>query len=205
MTFLEIMQRVAKNAGIDIPATTASTDPDRIKIALFINETGKELARRVDWRSLRKTVTLTGDGTSNSHTIAADFARLPEGMAVRCDGTPVRGSLTTEEWFSLEPVEGSPRYFFLDSRNIGFYPYLPSGKQVTVQYQSARWVTEPGTQGFEEMTNDAQDTPLNGDLIAFGAYVRWRRHIGKDFADHQAEFEAMLADIAKAEGGVRAP
>ena len=205
MTFLEIMKDVAKNAGLDVPVTVTTGDPDQVKLSQFINETGRELARRVDWGALRKEITLTGDGTPNLASIAPDYDRLPAGLAVTADMSPVRGSLTADEWFSLAPIEGTPRYFYLKDSRIGLYPYLSVGKAVRIQYQSERWVVEPGTQGFDEMTKDGQETPLDGNLIVTGAIVRWRRHIGKDFADYLEEFEAQLADIARANGGVRNP
>ena len=205
MTFLEIMKQVARNAGLEEPVTVTSTEPDIVKMSQFINETGREVARRVDWGSLRKVVTLTGSGSGGTVEIAPDYDRLPAGLSVVSNSMPVRGSLTVDEWFSLTPTEGQPRYFYLQGKRIGLYPYLALGKTVRVQYQSSRWVTETGTQGFDAMTKDNQDTPLDGGLIVSGAVARWRRHIGKEFSDYLSEFEAMLTDKAQFDGGIRQP
>lgn len=205
MTFLEIMTDVAKNAGIEAPATVATLDPDQTKLGQFINETGREIARRVDWSALRKATTLTGTGLASEFTIANDFDRLPIGLAVMVGVATVRGSLTADEWFALDPREGTPKYFHLKNSKMSFYPYAEAGETIRVQYQSNRWVTEEATSGFDTMTKDIQDSPLSGHLIVAGAVWRWRRHIGKEFADYLAEFEALLADKARYDGGVRSP
>lgn len=205
MTFLDIMKDVAKNAGLEMPVTVATLDPDQVKLGQFINETGREIARRVDWGALRKIVTITGSGTAGEQDIAPDYDRLPAGLSVMSGMFPVRGSLTSDEWFSLDPATGQPRYFYLKGSRIGFYPFPKVGQNVRVQYQSKRWVVESGTQGFDTMTKDAQDTLLSPELMVAGAVWRWRRHMGKEFADYLAEFESILTDKAQADGGVRAP
>lgn len=205
MTFLEIMRDVAKNAGISLPMTVSTNDPDQVKLGQFINEAGREIARRVDWGALRKTATISGTGQQEEFTIAADFDRLTAGLSVLSEDGPVRGSLTADEWFALTHVEGTPRYFMQRGDKISLWPYLGAGKTATVQYQSNRWVTEEATNGFDTMTKDNQETVLPEYLIVAGAVWRWRRHVGKDFADYLGEYEAMLAEEARADGGVRTP
>lgn len=206
MTFLSIMRAVAKNAGIAVPATTQGTSDDQIKLAQFINEAGAEIARRVDWGVLREIATITGTGSPDEFPIAAGggFSRLARGACVVHDGEPVRGSLTADEWLMITPAEGVPRYFYLRGASISFHPYLENAAQARVQYQSDRWASQGGTP-VDRMTLDDDEARVPGDLVEAGAVWRWRRHVGKDFADHMAEFEAMLADRAQFDGGVRSP
>lgn len=202
MNFLSIMKAVAVNAGIEVPTTTGSSDADHVKLAEFINESGRELVRRVDWGPLRKTATITGTGTATDYQIAPDFDRLTMGMNVAFGMNAVRGSLTPDEWFSLPPVEGAPRYYYLKGSRLAFYPYLASGAVVRVQYQSSRWVNN-GAKSTLEVDSDTAMIPH--DLVKMGAVWRWRRHIGKDFADQLAEFEAALVDRARGDSAVRLP
>lgn len=202
MSFLTVVQAVAKNAGLRVPQTISMSDADQVKLAEFINETGLELARRVDWGALRKIATITSLGTDSEYSIAADFDRLSIGANVAWSGTVLRGSLTADEWFVLEPVQGDPRYFYLRNEKLGFYPYPAISETVRVQYQSKNWA-KGGTATALEV--DA-DTALVPDLLLeLGGIWRWRRHVGKDYSDHMAEFEAALIDRAKFDGGVRSP
>lgn len=201
MTFLSVMQNLATNASVAIPTTAGQNDADSTKFREFINEAGKEIARRVDWSALRKTATLTGTGASIPHTIADDYDRLARGLNVVADGQPVRGSLTQDEWFGLDPVEGTPRYFYLANSQMAFWPYLANAETARVQYQSKNWVSGDK----DEMTTDNDTALFDENLLLLGALWRWRRHVAKDFADNMAEFEAALADRASFDGGVRQP
>lgn len=202
MSFLTVMAAVAKNAGINAPTSASLNNADQIKLAEFINEAGVEIVRRVDWAALRKSTVIIGQGTPTPYDIADDFSRLTIGLSVSANGMPVRGSLTADEWFSLLPVEGQPRYFFLQAGRIAFYPYPPIGVSMPLQYQSFNWVNEGAKDRFSE---DGDVAMIPETLLELGGIWRWRRHVGKDYADHAAEFEAALADEAKFDGGVRAP
>lgn len=201
MTFLTIMQTVATNAGIEV-TTTGSNDADHVKLAQFINEAGQELARRVDWGPLRKITTIAGTGAAVDHPLPADLDRLAMGMNVSYAGSPVRGSLTPDEWMSLAPIKGAPRYYYLSGSKISFYPYLATGSEVRLQYQSKNWVNNGAKAA---LTIDTDTSLISEDLIAMGATWRWRRHVGKDFSDYLAEFEAVLVDRAKFDSAVRLP
>lgn len=199
MTYATIMRAVSINCGITPITTTGSAEPDHVKLGQFINDAGAEIARRVDWGALRKTATLAGTGAATDHALVADFSRLSQGLCVVAGVNPVRGSLTADEWASLAPVEGTPRYFYLRGGTISLYPFLASGSEAKVHYLSSNWVD-----GNKAVMTDDGDKPLfSDDLIIANATARWRRHIGKDYSDHLAEFEAMLADRARFDGGVR--
>lgn len=204
MSFLTIMQAVAKNAGIEVPSTTGANDADHVKLAQFINEAGQELVRRADWGTLRKVVTLPGTGTASEYNIAPDFDRLCMGMTVAHGINAVRGSLTSDEWFSLPAVKGDPRYYHLRGARIGFYPYPATGSEIRVQYQSKNWVNN-GATSASKMTIDTDVALIPEDLIEMGAIWRWRRHVGKDFSDQVSEFEAAFVDRARSDSPVRLP
>ena len=204
MNMLAMMQAVAKNAGIEVPISLDNTDANHVLMVQFLNEAGEEVARRVDWGALRKTATLSGTGSADSFPLPDDYDRLPPGLSVISSGAPVRGSVTADEWLFLTPIAGDPRYFYLAGSRVAFYPYLRSGAAATVQYQSTNWaLSDVGPQGAMVIAEDRALVP--DDLLVAGAIWRWRRHVGKDYADHTAEFEAMLADRARFDGGVRQP
>lgn len=201
MSLLSIAKSIAVNVGISAPAAVLSTnDPDAQKIVEFTQAAGEEIARRVDWGALRKTATITGDGTNNTFSIANDFARLVPGNSITVGGVPVRTGMTADEWNSLTPVQGTPRYAYLTGSVIAFYPYLASGSTASVLYQSKNWCGEGDAWGADSDTALIPET-----LIKQGALWRWRRQLGQDFQDFLAEFEASLAEQAKMDDGMRLP
>lgn len=201
MSLLSMARYVAINASLEPPVSVEGQEDDEVKLVQFINESGAECARRVDWSALRKRVSIVGDDVTALHKLPADFARFVRGLSVTFDGEPVRGGLTSDEWFALPPTVGAPRYFYHSDCDIGFFPILPLSESASVQFISCNWVK--GDKG--RMTKNEEQSLVNEDLISRGALWRMRRHIGADYQDYLAEFEAMLSDMATADGGVRLP
>lgn len=192
MTLLTICQTLAKDVGRMVPDVVATSGKrDWIEAVNMSNATGEELARRVDWGQLTKTTTLTGDGTNKKFTMPEGFSRIVAGEGVKGSNGAVR-PLTRAEWADLTPVEGVPRYFLLEGDGVTLWPYLASGETVTVYYQSKNWCSNGGS----TWTADTETALIDEALMAKGLIVRWRRQKGMQYADHEAEYEAAVADLA---------
>lgn len=202
MSLKEAIQNVAKNVGIEPPdLVLGNNEPDCVKLLQFANETGQELARRVDWAKMRKTRQIEGTGFAALFDLPADYVRMVEGWGLTQNGEPVRGGITADEWNSLPPVEGPPRYFLIVGQQIGFYPYPAEGQQVMANYVSAGWTSAGGA----TFAADTETTLFPERLLEMGTIWRQKRHIGADYSDYLAEFEAALTDLAAFDGGVRQP
>ena len=200
MTLLTIAQGVAKEVGIAVPTqVVGSSDRSMVEMLSLANETGEELARRVDWGQLTASATLTGDGTQLAHSMPSGFSRLTQGIAVvTATGTYAR-PLMQAEWAALTAVEGVPRYFILRDNVIRLWPHLANAVTATANYQTGFWCSN-GTAGF---TADDETSLINEDLFRKALEVRWRRQKGMPYADQEAEFEAALADLAQFNGRAR--
>ena len=157
----------------------------------FANETGEELARRVDWGALQASTTLTGDGTNKVHALPAGFSRLSRGVSVKTSSGILR-PLSRAEWGTLTAVQGTPRYFLLEGAEVTLWPYLANAATATASYQTGYW-TSAGSDAF---TVDTQTSLIDEDLFLKGLIVRWRRQKGMPYQDEEAEFEAALQDFA---------
>lgn len=202
MTILEIIQAVAKNVGVDVPSqAVANTDREYVNLIRFSEEAAEELTRRVDWGALRATTTIIGTGTNDDFALPAAFSRLTMGNAVSASGAPVRGGISQDEWFTLTPVEGTPRYFRLGTDTMSFYPFPASAATVSVSYQSKNWCSN----GSDGWTADAETPLVPADLVVKGTIWRFKRNLGQDFSDYLGEFEAALADRANFDTRARTP
>ena len=192
MSLLTIAQGLARNVGMQVPTSVVGSTMREWQEALqFANETGEELARRVDWGALQASATLTGDGTNKVHALPAGFSRLTKGIAIRTATATLR-PLSQAEWGGLTPVQGTPRYFLLEGSNVTLWPFLANAETVTASYQSQYW-TSAGSDAF---TVDSQTSLIDEDLFLKGLIARWRRQKGMDYADFEAEYEAALQDFA---------
>lgn len=202
MSLSDIARAVAINCSLQVPsAVVSSDDPDTIKIQQFAKEAADEIARRVDWGELRMRTGVIGTGANDDLLINSDFSRLTRGLSVTYNGAPVRGGVSPDEWASLSPVEGAPRYFRLIGERISFYPFLPTDEQAVIVWQTRNWC-DNGTANWQADT----DSPLFPEnLVTKGALWRMKRHLGLDYQDYVAEFEAALADYASFDDGMRLP
>jgi hypothetical protein len=192
LTLLTIAAGLAKNVGLNVPdAVISSPDRQWVEAAQFANETGEELARRVDWGQLQSTATLTGTGAAVAHALPSDFSRMNAGIAITASGAIVR-PLTRAEWSNLTPVEGVPRYFLLEGNTVQLWPYLANAATASVQYQSKNWCSAGA-----EFVADTDTVLVDESLFVKGLVVRWRRQKQMDYADMEAEYEAALADLAR--------
>lgn len=193
MTLLTIAQGLAKNVGMQVPTSVVGNSArEWVEALQFVNETGEELARRVDWGQLQATTTLTGTGSNTVHALPSGFARLNQGVCVRSGTSAVR-PLSRAEWNTLDPVQGTPRYFLLEGAEMTLWPFLANAATVTVQYQSKNW-TSAGSSAF---TVDTQTSLIDEDLMLKGLIVRWRRQKGIPYQDEEAEYEAAIQDFAR--------
>lgn len=191
MSLLTICQNVARSVGVAVPTQIAgNTDRTATVLLSLANETGEELARRVDWGQLTAAQTLTGDGTDLTFSLPTAFSRIVRGVGVTGAGGIVR-PLTRAEWGTLSAVEGAPRYFLLENRSFTLWPYLANGETVEVTYQSKNW-----SSSGENFAADDDTSLIDEDLFAKFLEVRWRRTQGMEFADQEAEAEGALLDFA---------
>lgn len=192
MSLLSICKALAHNVGMTAPDVVISSPFRQWQEAVqFANETGEELARRVDWGQLQATETLTGDGTNKVHALPVLFSRLNMGVCVTA-GTSIVRPLSRAEWNTLQPVEGLPRYFILEGAEITLWPFLAPSATATVQYQTKAWCSN-GTGAFAA---DEDTSLIDEALFSRALIVRWRRQKGMPYADQEAEFEASLSQLA---------
>lgn len=182
MSLLSIATQAALNVGLPVPSRVIGA-PGRewAEMLQMANETGDDLASRVQWGTLTQTALTTGGD------MPADFDRLIDGICVWAGGKIVR-SLTLSEWVNLPDATGTPRYFLLQGDHLTLWP----AGTATIVYQSKNWAA-----GGRRFTSDDQVALIDEDLLAKGLIVRWRRQKGMPYADEEAEFEGALAFHAR--------
>jgi hypothetical protein len=204
MSLLTVVQDVGLDVGLfgETPPTSfiGTVDRQNLELLSYINAAGEQIARRVDWNALRKTVTLVGTGAPVTFSMPADYSRLIEGNAVTHAGMPVRGGLSADEWASLTLIAGRPRYMQMSGANIDLYPYLALGATVKVVYQSLWWNT---SKAIYESDNEVAIIPET--VIKKFAIARWRRQKQMPYESQTAEAEQTLKDFAEFDDRSRSP
>ena len=193
LTLLTLVTNMCREVGLPDPLKiVGSNDQTAKELQHFMQEACEEVARRVDWGTLRATQDFTGTGTNASFDVPLDFTRLIQGTAVYANGQIVRGGLTADEWQTLPSSTGQPRYYHLRGETFQFWPYLPSGETATIHYQSKHYTLA----GYDYFRADDDLLLIPHQVASKGLVWRWRRHVGQPFEDYLAEFEGILQQYA---------
>ena len=209
-TLLQLAQYVAIDVGLAVPsvvaAATDSSDRTMVEMKQAINHAGEEIARRVDWSTLRTTTTITGTGVASAFALPVSYQRMIQGNAVTVGGIPVRGGLSSEEFLALTATAGTPRFYFVSGlpelKTIQFWPTLANATAATVIFQSSLW---NNTGPAKEFTNDSDTALLPDQVMIKGAIARWRRQKGMDYQDYHSEYEMVLQNYAMFDDNARSP
>lgn len=190
MSLLTIYNALALNVGMEqVDQVYLSSKRECVEAVALANLVGEELARRVDFGSLRQTSVLSGGVAS--YELDPYFSRIIPGVGVTSGGRIVR-PLTSSEWESLPSSTGAARYFSLRGRTIEVWPTPTATTSLAVTWQSDAWCSN----GTNKWAADSDTSLIDEDLFGKGLIVRWRRQKGMDYADYEAEFEAALENIA---------
>lgn len=207
MSLLTIIQDASRHCALDMPQVAfGSTDRAVSNLVEFATETAKECARRADWRVLTKAAAVSLSGASVS--LPADCDRLAQGASVvLADGTPLRGGLSRSEWATLTTQTGTPRYFMKDGGSLYIWPVPAAPVTATIRYISTEWARSNATPAVpsSDWMADTDASVFPDELLTMGVVWRQNRHVGKDYSDYMAQFEAMLADHVRIDGGMRTP
>ena len=196
MTVETVLSDVLLALGIDRPSAQISSDDFEMRqIRMFMNDAGKDIAKRAEWERLQASLSVTG-GTS-SVPLPGDFQEMSEtGAAYVVDGGPIRAVVAPEMWAFLGNNPSTQTYYHLRGGNIEFIPDIPAAGAV-INYVSKNWV-----ENSDQITENGDTLKIPERLLKEGTIWRWKRAKGLPYDDELAEFEAhLLADI-KADRGL---
>jgi hypothetical protein len=210
MSLLSVVQSVAPLLGINRPAVALnSTDITIQQLVAIVQEEGDELARRHDWGALKTPLpgTFTGDGTTLSFALPANFHRLPNGPIFwRRDRSymPLSGPMSDMEWRALQAVNFTSvvNYAWRVRRpNVEVVPALPAGEIVDYEYLSQAWIVTAANDRVTALTNDTDTFLVPEVLLKLGTRWRWKKSKGLEYAEDFRTYEMMLGIEADADKG----
>lgn len=202
LTIIEIARNVGTELGFNVPEILVGNNDQTAKEILnILTKACEDVARRVDWGILHATAEFSGNGTDTQYILPELFSRLIEGGNIKVGNSFVRGGITEDEWNSFPQTAGTPKYFRLRGRGINFYPNLELGAIATVDYVTKAFTTD----GLDIFTADDNTLSLPHEVVEKNMIWRWLRKNGEGFEDQFSEYEAVLADYAGFDGGIRTP
>ena len=194
--------KTAVNAACDVVSLDrfdtvyGNNNPNAQTMIEFAQETGEEIARRVDWEKTLKTATVP----SSPYAIPENFQRLISGGAVITAADEfARPVVNGGEWTVINQIPTVQPYFFIRSGQVLFAP-SEAGAGASVEYVSKNWI-KAGSDEKDAFTADDNTLLFPERLLTMGLIWRWKRQKGLTYDDQLSEFEAALAFEIAADRG----
>ncbi|MDX0651744.1 hypothetical protein GOD34_13250 [Sinorhizobium medicae] len=174
-----------------------SSEPNAQTMVALAQEAGDEIARRVDWQKLLKSLTVT----SSPENFPSNFQRLVPGGAVRTSaGVFVRPVSNSGQWAVIVGVPSTTAYFFMKGGQFLFSP-ASAAVSAVIDYVSKNWILNDPAGEASTWAADDDTTLFPERLLVKGIIWRWKRQKGLAFEDNLAEFEADLEQEINADRG----
>ena len=156
----------------------SATDREWIELRTLMNECAEDIADTYDWQALKKTNTVTGDGTSVGFALPSDYSRMLRTANVW--SSPylwgMEHVVDTDRWLDYlelpyRPVTGAWTIFEDEFKVI---PELASGQTAKFIYMSNLTVNGDGGGTQTAFASDGDTFRLSEKLLQLWLVVRWK-------------------------------
>jgi hypothetical protein len=207
MAILAAMQSAAiKLQGRRPSAFFGVTDVFEMEISDLINEVAADIAKSHDWQALTNVATITGDGSTTTFVLPADYDRMlvnsaltdPTNWLWGYHGFTDINAFLVAEGQGFEPFPGG---WIIYGNEMRFVP-APS-TQARFPYISSYWAQDATTALKAQFTDDGDTFLLPERLLTLGLVWRWRENKKLDFTGDQEAFTKALGEYAARDRGAR--
>lgn len=198
MTLLTAVNEVCDVVSLDqFDSVYGADDPNAQTMITMAKEAGDEIARRVDWRSMLKTATVS----VSPFELPGDFQRLIPGGSVRTAAAAFCRVVTVgSQWSVVAATASVQPFFFVRGKTMLFAP-VDAAPGATVEYVSKNWIIGDPYEERDTFKADDDKTAFPDRLLVKGIVWRWKRQKGLPYEDNLSEFEADLAQEINADRG----
>jgi len=210
MSLLTMVQDISVLVGLNKPtAALTSTDQTTVQIVAFLQQEGDEIARGVNWQTIKISGTITGDGLTTVWSVPADFDRfIPDNAlwSLKYPAVPLGGPVTDAEMLAMkslpiQPVRPIWRFF---GSFVEIWPALGSSELVQVNYLSKSWIgSADGSTFYSRWVADTDVPRLPENVMTLGGIWRWKRSKGFDYAEEFRTYQQELDRQKGQSGGAR--
>jgi hypothetical protein len=143
----------------------ASTDAAFIQLRTLLKSAGHELMQSRAWQVLVRECTVTGDGTTDTFALPADFLRMKDQSGWNRTTRYPMQSVSAQQWQSLHAWAGTfsiTTLFRMQQGRLVFYEAPASAADLRFEYVSRYWVASSGAAAADQYAPSAA-----GDTVMF--------------------------------------
>jgi hypothetical protein len=162
-TALKIIQTVAAEVGLPIPASITSTDAGVVQLVALLNSAGYESCIYYPWEFLQEKQVILTDGVNVSYPMPANYLYQIDNTGNTLESpNDLFGPITPQVWSYNETtlIGGITTMFQIRDNKMQFYPLPPAGVTYQWYYIRHTWVIDAVGAPKSEITK-------NDDVPAF--------------------------------------
>lgn len=206
MTILSVVKDVALKVGLEEPdAIYTATNRDMQEMKALISEVVTDILECHDWQVLRTIVTVTGDGSSEGHSLPTDYERMFMGTNMWSSRwTWAMQHITDpDEWleYLVVPYTFVNGNWMLFQNFVQILPTMEATETVRYWYISNGICSPAVGDPKPAFTADDDTFRIKEKLITLGLVWKWRAKKGQPYAEDMATYEALKAYMIDKDGG----
>jgi hypothetical protein len=192
MTLLSVVKDVCAAVGVVMPTSVFSNITGNRTMAEMLS-LANEMAQRIaydtrDWTRLRKTGTLTGDGTATAFDLPVDFQRLLLTSNVWRSTTPLtpaRFIPDTDQWLNRRARNYSDAYgeWTIIGNQMMLWPAIGSAATAYFAYLHKNCITLAAGGAGDSFMADGDSFSLGDRLLKLGMIWQWKAQKGSPYQE----------------------
>lgn len=209
MTVLSTIQAVSKVIGLDVPSSVyGSTVREHVELAELANDMAAEIIDAYDWQLFKKLATITGDGSTESHSLPSDYRRMLKKAQVWSSSleTPLTPISDTDAWLGLDvqSFDFVVNAWTIYQNQIHIKPALANTVTAKYFYISSHYALDTdGTTTQAAFDADTDSFRLNERLLKLGMICQWRKNKGLPYEEDEEKYEALKERLISPDKGSR--
>jgi hypothetical protein len=207
MSLLTIVQDAMALCGLSSVSQAYGVNDSTVAQFVALSQVeGDELSRFHDWRSLKVSAILTGDGSTTLWDLPEDFDRFMSGEILWSDQSAgeLLPLVSDQELVALKAQETDPpeSVWRLFGDQIEIWPALASGEIVTTEYRSEFWIlANDGSTRKARWSADTDRALVPERLVTLGLVWRWKQAKGFDYSEAFRSYQFERQRAAGVDGG----
>jgi hypothetical protein len=209
MSVLSVCREAAVKLNQTRPASIfSSTDSFALELSVAANEAARAVMKAKEWNKLKTLATMTGDASTTSFALPADYDRmLVKGKvhSANWQNASFVKADDEDDWLYSQDLEltGNPGKWIILGGRFQVFPAMSASETARFYYISKYVVALTGstTGSKATFTTDTDEFILSEEVLKLGIIWRWRANKRQEYAEDMTNFEIAIAEEMGADKG----
>lgn len=203
MTVKNVLQKASTRLiGQKLDTFFSSSDTFEIELTDLLNDVAEDLRKAHDWQFITALATITGDGTTEAHTLPTNYDRHILDGKVWDPSWPALNFLKSPsiDAYYLEKTvntAGAPGWWIMIGGAMNIWPVLEDARQAQYYYITKKVGVDSEGEDITVFSADSDVPIFDERLMALGVIWKHKAQKGNEYAEDLANYQKALSDEIK--------